>query len=78
MKVWLFTLDASHTLGASAYTTEELATQAVDDWVQEWWEHELGDKPMPDDRNARIRAYFDAVEHENYNVECVTVKGTAP
>jgi len=47
----------------------------VFEYVKEWWLEEVGDLPMPQDRNQAIEAYFDKVESETCVIDTTTLAG---
>lgn len=72
---WVLTIDNESGIQPSVHRTRDGAYQELDDYVQEWWEKELGDDPMPDDQFERIRYYFDNVEGELAEIDECEVQG---
>jgi hypothetical protein len=39
--------------------TEAAGRFALAQWAADWWKREMGERPMPEDREERIKEYFD-------------------
>lgn len=77
MTVELLSIEHRHGTDHYVCASEDVATRELDNYVQQWWEQELPDKPMPEDPNQRIVRYFDAMgdcsQPEYYNIERLEV-----
>lgn len=78
MKVWVLTMATREGVDATLFATEQDAYDALFDWVEDWWERELGHTGIekPDDPRERIAAYFCHVDAEDYNVQHLDLPGT--
>lgn len=68
--VWIVAIHHKHDTNLYACATEEEAKQVVADFCEHWWAHEV-DKPMPEDRDELIEAYFgdEWNIYESYQIE---------
>lgn len=63
-------LTIQHTCGADVgvYPSEEEALEALDYWVNRWFEYELPGVEKPADRAAAVDLYFGKVDREWYTI----------
>jgi hypothetical protein len=65
MDVYVVQIEHKRDTDISLCLYEERALNIVDDFVQEQWETEMDDAPMPKDRAARIADYFAVMSGQN-------------
>ena len=85
-RIWLLAISHRHGVNYYACTSQELALQELDAYVQQWWDYELTNAeqdapPLPDGRDERIETYFRGMEDhafdESYTIEELKVIGHA-
>jgi hypothetical protein len=56
----VYVLVIQHRHGEDMYVcrTERSARRRLDEYVREWWDHEMPDRQMPKGRSERIDEYF--------------------
>jgi hypothetical protein len=74
--LFLVTIDHRHDTNHSLHRTRGDAAAEVADWVDQWWEREMGGEPKPEviDGEA-IERYFATVEDESAAIEAIEVEG---
>ena len=55
--------------------SEDALRDEILEYVKEWWQEEIGDLPMPQDRDQAIEAYFEKVESETFMIDSTTLAG---
>lgn len=61
MKVWTLTINHKHGSDVSVYVSKEAATIGLAEYVDNWWQREMGDEVRPADNIEAIEAYFDGM-----------------
>jgi len=63
--------------GVSTYVavSEDVLRNEVFEYVKEWWQKEIGDLPIPQDRDQAIEAYFEKIESETCVIDSTTLAG---
>jgi len=61
--------------GVNSYVaiSEDALRDEVFEYVKEWWQKEIGDLPMPQDRDRAIEAYFEKIESEICVIDSTTL-----
>jgi hypothetical protein len=75
MIIHLLVIDHRHGRDYWVFTTEEAACAQLDAYVQDWWEKEMDEAPMPDDPDERSEQYFDCNEDESFDIVGLEVQG---
>lgn len=75
MTVWVLRIEHRHGFNMEAFTTEELATESLYEYVKEWWAKDgPKDAAVPEDRDEAIEAYFES-NGESHDITEVEVQG---
>ena len=63
--------------GVNSYVavSEDALRDEVFEYVKEWWQEDIGDLPIPQDRDRAIEAYFEKVESETFMIDSTTLAG---
>ncbi|MGQ7794497.1 hypothetical protein ACUN0C_18995 [Faunimonas sp. B44] len=63
-KIWVASI--THNYGTDLYAarTKKGILRQIHAYVEEWWEHEGLEGPMPDDEEEAISEYFEHVDDE--------------
>lgn len=64
MKIWILSISHRHGEDITPYVTKKAADDALDAYVKEWWLNEVGNEPLPADREDMRQQYFNAAEDE--------------
>jgi len=69
--------DGSRRDGVNSYVavSEEALRNEIFEYVKLWWQDELGNLPIPQDRDEAIEAYFEKVESETCTIDSTTIAG---
>lgn len=66
--LWLLAVEHRHGRDESVHASEEDARNTLHAYVEEWWDREVRDAPIPPDRDRAIDAYFEAVDNEFHSI----------
>jgi hypothetical protein len=72
--VWVLQVSHRHGEDLSCHSTEQRAKAALAEYCEEWWEHEVQDKPMPEDPQERIKLYYEEVGEESADISAHDVE----
>src|ERR1017187_1356209 len=75
--VQVLMVEHRHGTNTSVHRTEEAARDELHGYVVMWWEQEMEDQVMPEDRDEAIKAYFEAQEGEFYKIVESSLDGAA-
>lgn len=74
MEVWVVSVYHRHGVNVYVASTEELAWDELHRYVEDNWEDELDDTPMPEGRDDASVAYFEMVEEEFFDMDKYLVR----
>jgi hypothetical protein len=67
--IWIVHISHQHGDGFALFGNQKAAFDDVVAYVDEWWEEELGDEPLPDDAMRRVTRYFEKVgDRESFTI----------
>jgi len=63
--------------GVNSYVavSEEVLRDEIFEYVKSWWQDELGNLPLPKDRDQAIETYFEKVESETCTIDSTALSG---
>lgn len=73
MKVTVLVISHRYGDSISAYASQELAWEDLENYCRYWWESELPDEPMPAEDEDIVTDYFDLVGNEWWEMETVEI-----
>jgi hypothetical protein len=70
LKVWVLVIeDSTYGLSASVHASEEQAWESLDQFVRDCWQAQVGEEPLPVDREERIQVYFDRTQEHAFHIQ---------
>lgn len=72
--VYVLIIEHRHGTNVDVSASQQGALDALADYVNQWWEHEMPGKAVPSNAGEAIEQYFEAVESEFYGVHECEVK----
>lgn len=72
LKIWVAAIEGPSSTGFRADWTEEALVEQIYGYVTAWWEREIGDSDIPEDRREAIDQYFETMNNMGSNAEFVT------
>ena len=73
--LWVGVISNKYGVSTHVAVSEDALRDEVFECVKEWWQEEIGDLPMPQDRDRAIEAYFEKVESETCVIDSTTLAG---
>lgn len=73
--VHVLVIDHRQGTNVHVHRTEAGARLILRTFVNEWWEDELGDIPMPEDDDEAITEYFMKANGESYTLQRAAIEG---
>lgn len=69
--------EGSRRNGVNSYlaVSEEVLRDEIFEYVKSWWQDELGNLPIPQDRDQAIETYFEKVESETCTIDSTALSG---
>jgi hypothetical protein len=71
--VWVLYISHEYGSNMGVYRTSERADESLYDYVQRWWDRELPDDEMPEDKQEAIDKYFELNEDEWFDLESIEI-----
>ncbi|MBL7163240.1 MAG: hypothetical protein ISS57_11585 [Anaerolineales bacterium] len=73
--LWVGVVGNKYGVNTYVAVSEEALRKEIFEYVKAWWQDELGDLPLPQDRDQAIEAYFEQVESETCTIDSTTLAG---
>lgn len=73
--IWVGVIGNNYGVSTYVAVSEDALRDEILEYVKEWWQKEIGDLPMPQDRDQAIEAYFEKVESETCVIDSATLAG---
>lgn len=76
MKVVVLRIEHRHGDNVSVCVDMEIANQRLWEYVESWWQQEIGEITIPSDRQAAIDRYFEAMRERFSGAEYYYIEET--
>jgi len=73
--LWVAVVSNKYGVNSYVAVSEEVLRDEIFEYVKSWWQDELGNLQIPQDRDEAIETYFGKVESETCTIDLTTLAG---
>ena len=73
--LWVAVVGNKYGVNSYVAVSEDVLRDEIFEYVKSWWQDELGNLPLPKDRDEAIETYFEKVESETCTIDSTALSG---